>query len=386
MSEETHIINHLGEDREHYHNSVVPPIFQSSIFSFNSVNGLREGLKDEFGTPFYTRGHNPTVAILRKKMAALEHAEDALIFASGSAAIAAAVMSQAKKGDHVVCVDKPYSWTNKLLTGFLADYGVEYTFVDGRNPENVANAVQENTTLVFLETPNSVSLEMQDIAAIREKVGPDMCIAVDNSYSTPIFQNPIDLGADIVVHSASKYISGHSDVVGGVLCASSEIVRAIFKSEFMTLGGIISPNDAWLLLRGLRTLPMRIREVEKVTQEVLHYLEAHDKVEKIYYPMLESNEQYELAKKQMKGAGGLFSMEIKANSMADVENFCNNLPSFLITCSWGGYESLLFPTCALYESQNYGSTDLPWNLIRFYIGHEDPKSIIGEFENAFKLI
>ncbi len=367
-------------------NSVVPPIFQSSIFSFKDVNGLREGLKNEFGTPFYTRGHNPTVAILRKKMAALENAEDALIFSSGSAAIAAAVMSQAKKGDHVVCVDKPYSWTNKLLTNFLSDYGVEYSFVDGRSPENVSNAVQSNTTLIFLETPNSVSLEMQDIAAIRERVGEDICIAVDNSYSTPIFQKPIDLGADIVLHSASKYISGHSDVVGGVLCASSEIVQTIFKSEFMTLGGIISPNDAWLLLRGLRTLPMRIREVEKITREVLTYLEAHDKVEKIFYPMLKSNEQYDLAKKQMTGAGGLFSMQIKANSMSDVENFCNNLPSFLITCSWGGYESLLFPTCALYDSQNYGSTTLPWNLIRFYIGHEDPKSVIEEFENAFKLV
>lgn len=381
-----YIVNHLGENREDYMNAVVPPIFQTSIFSFKSVEELREGLKNEMGTPFYTRGYNPTVATLRKKLAALEKTEDALVFASGSAAVAAAVMSEVKGGDHVVCVQKPYSWTYKLLSNFLEVYGVESTFVDGKNPQAVADAVKSNTSLVFLETPNSVTFEMQDIAEIRRLIGDNITIAIDNSYSTPLFQTPIDFGADIMLHSASKYLSGHSDIVAGVLCADKKRIKKIFESEFMTLGGIISPNDAWLLMRGLRTLPVRMKEVAKVSQEVIAYLEDHPKVKKMYYPFSKQNDQLELAKRQMKDAGGLFAMEIDAKSMADVEEFCNNLPSFQITCSWGGYESLVFPTCALYESQNYGSTELPWNLIRFYIGLEDPDEIKGEFEAAFALI
>jgi len=381
-----HIVNHLGEDREHYQNAVVPPIYQTGMFAFKSVADLREGMAHELERPFYTRGFNPTVSVLRQKLAALEQTDDALVFSSGSAAVAASVLSEAKQGDHIVCVQKPYSWTYKLINDYLSNYGVEASFVDGRNAQNVIRAVKDNTTLIFLESPNSVTFEMQDIQAIRNGVGPELTIAIDNSYSSPIFQNPVKFGANIIIHSASKYIGGHSDVIAGVVCSDQRRIDSMFEKEYMTLGSVISPNDAWLLLRGIRTLPARMEAVAKSAQAVLAYLEGHPKVEKINYPFSPSNPQLTLARKQMSNAGGLFSMQVKANSMQAVEDFCNNLPSFLITCSWGGYESLLFPTCALYDSQNYGKTDLPWNLIRFYIGLEDPEEIKEEFESAFKFL
>lgn len=381
------IINHLGENRLEYENSVVPPIYQSSIFCFDSVDDLRQNLKRELEVPFYTRGVNPTVTMLRKKVAALEKTEDALVFGSGSGAIAAAVMNTVKAGDHVICVQKPYSWTGKLLGDYLSRYNVEVSFIDGKTVSNFKAAIQSNTKLIFLETPNSVTFELQDLRGVSKLAKKNGIRTIcDNSYSTPIYQNPADFGIDIVCHSASKYIGGHSDVVAGILCASKEIVQSIFANEFMTIGSIISPNDAWLLLRGLRTLPMRIKQSHETTLKVLDWLSKHPKVEKINYPFLETFPQIELAKRQMRGCGGLFSMEIKAESIADVELFCNSLHHFLIACSWGGYESLLFPTCALFDSANYNQTTLSWKLIRVYIGFENHQTIIDDFSQAFDKI
>jgi len=378
------IINQHGEHRENYLNSVAVPIFQSSIFSFDTVDGLRQGLKAEWCTPFYTRGYNPTVAVLREKMAALEGAEDALIFASGSAAIAAAVMNAVKQGQHVVCVQKPYSWTKMLLQKLLVNYGVETTFVDATNEQDVYAAVQEHTALIYLESPNSMTFELQDMAAIAAFAkNRGITTICDNSYATPLNQNPISLGIDMVCHSASKYISGHGDVVAGVLCGTKQRMRSVFENEYMTLGGIISPNDAWLLIRGLRTLPLRIKQANETGMTICSWLENHPKVEKVYYPFAASNPQIDLAKKQMKGSGSLFSFTIKASEISQVETFCNALHHFLITCSWGGYESLVFPVCALYDSQNYSGTTLPWNLVRMYVGLEPVEEIIADLEQAF---
>ena len=379
------IINHLGEDRSAYQNAVVPPIHQSSIYCFETVNDLRQNLKKELEVPFYTRGVNPTVVTLRKKLAALEHTEDALVFGSGSAAIAAAVMNSVRSGDHVICVQKPYSWTGKLLDDYLKKFDIEVSFIDGRKIEHFNNAIQSNTKLIYLETPNSVTFELQDLQAVSDLAKKHQIRTIcDNSYSTPVFQNPADYGIDIVCHSASKYIGGHSDVVAGVLCASKEIVHSIFSNEFMTIGSIISPHDAWLLIRGIRTLPMRIKQSHETTVQVINWLAKHPKVEKINYPFHPESEQFGLAQKQMRGCGGLFSMEIAANSVEEVEDFCNGLKHFLIACSWGGYESLLFPTCALFDSANYNKTTLSWKLIRFYIGFEEPETIIEDFKQAFE--
>ncbi len=378
------IINHYGENRSDYMNSVAVPVFQSSIFAFGSVAELREGLKKEWCTPFYTRGYNPTVAVLRKKLAALEGAEDSLFFASGSAAIAAAVISTVKAGDHVLCVQKPYSWTSKLLTVLLARFGVENSMVDGTETANVVNAVRNNTSLIYLESPNSMTFEMQDLKAIAQFARTHGITTIcDNSYATPLNQNPIKLGVDIVCHSATKYISGHSDVVGGVLCSTTERIRKIFEGEYMTLGGIISPHDAALMIRGLRTLPVRVKHANETGMRLLEYLENHPKIQKVYYPFANDNPQRNLALQQMSGAGSMLSVELKASDMKQVEEFCNRLKLFLITCSWGSYESLVFPACALYDTQNYSATTLPWNFVRLYAGLEPVEEIIADLEQAF---
>lgn len=381
----SYIINHLGEEREDYFRAAVPPIMQSSNFAFPSVDEMRRSLAHEMDVPFYTRGTNPTVAILRKKLAALEGAEECLVFSSGSAAIAAAVMSSVEAGDHVVCVAKPYSWTNKLLNQLLARFGVSCTLVDGTDPENFRKAIQPTTKLFMLESPNSITFELQDIeavVAIAKEQG--ILTAIDNSYSTPLNQQPIKMGVDMVMHSASKYLGGHSDIVAGVLCCSRAKAEQIFQGEFMTLGGVISPNDAWLMIRGLRTLPIRMERVAESTPKVVAYLESHPMVEKVLYPYSPHFPQYELARKQMKRPAGQFSLMLKAETVEQVDRFCDSLNHFLLACSWGGYESLIFPMSTLYTSMNYRSTDLPWNLVRFYVGLEEAEMLIQDLEQALE--
>lgn len=378
------ILNHLGEEKENYFNAVTPPIIQSSNFSFPTIAAMRESLKDEFGVHFYTRGNNPTVEILRKKVAALEGAEDALIFGSGSAAIAAAVMNSVKRGDHVICVKKPYSWTDKLLNKMLVNYGVETTMIDGSNIANFEQALKPNTKLIIIESPNSVTFELQDIRAVGELArSRGITTMIDNSYCTPLYQKPIEMGIDIVVHSASKFINGHSDVVAGVLCSDAKRIESIFHSEFMTIGGIISPNDAWLMLRGLRTLPIRLDRSTDTAEKAVAYLEEHPKITHINYPFSKKyNLQYDLAKKQMKRGGAMFSFLLDIETMEQADKFCDSLKYFQMACSWGGYESLIFPTSALYTSQNYGSTTQPFNMVRMYVGLEDADLLINDLEQA----
>lgn len=381
------IINHLGEERADYQGAVNPPIFQTSNFTVDTVEKLRYKIQHEFDSPFYTRGHNPTVAILRKKIAALEGTEDALMFSSGSAAIAAAVMNVVNSGDHVVCVQKPYSWTNFLLNHLLVNYGVTTAMVDGRDPENYRNAIQPNTKLFFLETPNSMTFELQDINAITSIAKENNITTIlDNSYSTPLFQQPAALGVDIICHSATKYFSGHSDIVGGVVCSSSERIRAIFKSEFMCLGANMSPHDASTLLKGLRTLQIRMEQVSRTASKVAFFLEYHNKVKKINWPFANSFPQRELAKTQMSNCGGLMSIELDVTSFEEVERFCNALKCFLLATSWGGYESLVFPICAFSKDKESHNHPLPWNLVRISVGLEDPEILMGDLDQALEKI
>ncbi|GIV44450.1 MAG: cystathionine gamma-synthase [Bacteroidia bacterium] len=375
------IINHLGEDRIQYKNAVAPPIFQTSNFCFDNVASMREAIQNELKNPFYTRGNNPTVEILRKKIAALEGYEDALIFSSGSAAIAAAVNANLQTGDHVVCVHKPYSWTYKLFQQYLKKFGVETTFVNPTQKNAYKNALQPNTKLFFLETPNSLTFEITDLEETVKVAKENHILTIlDNSYSTPLFQRASDFGIDLVCHSATKYLSGHSDVVAGVVCANQTMIEKIFYTDFMNIGGILAAHDAALILRGLRTLPLRIEKIYQSTLKVVNFLENHPKIEKVYYPFSSNNPQYELAKKQMKGCTGLFSIELKNSEPSKIEQFCNSLQLFLLACSWGSYESLVFPGIAI--------TPLPekWNLIRLSIGLDEPDALIKDLEQALSKI
>ena len=382
----SNILNHLGEERELGYHAVVPPIVQSGNFSYPSVAAMRAVVQQEMERPLYTRGFNPTVGILRKKVAALEHAEDALIFSSGSAAIAAAVMSFVKAGDHIVCVNKPYSWTKKLLVELLERFDVAHTFVTGTDPEDYRRAIQPNTTFFITESPNSLTFELQDLRAVAGIAQEHGIITLcDNSFNSPLFQNPIDLGIDLVAHSATKYLNGHSDVVAGVLAGSSTHMRQVMSKEFRTLGAVPSPHDAWLLMRGLRTLELRVNRSADSAAEVATFLEAHPRIKRVYWPGLASHPQHELAKQQMKRVAGLMTIELDAPDEAAVERFCDGLKRFLIAVSWGGYESLQWPVCALKGPSGY-YTDLPFSMVRLYIGLEDPDLLIADLRQALDRI
>ncbi|MBL7950536.1 MAG: aminotransferase class I/II-fold pyridoxal phosphate-dependent enzyme [Flavobacteriales bacterium] len=382
----SYILNHLGEEREDGYHAVVPPIVQSGNFTYPTVEAMREAVRYEMTRPLYTRGSNPTVSILRKKLAALEHAEDALVFSSGSAAIAAAVVSFVKAGDHIVCVQRPYNWTKRLLIELLDRFQVTHTFVDGTDAENYRLAIRPNTTLFITESPNSLTFELQDLRAVASIAKEHGIITLcDNSYSGPLFQNPIDMGIDLVAHSATKYLNGHSDVVAGVLAGRSDHIRQVMSKEFMTLGAVPSPHDAWLLMRGLRTLELRMDRSAENAAVIARYLERHAKVKRVHWPGLPTHPQHALAQQQMKRVAGLMTIDLNAPDEASVERFCNGLRRFLMAVSWGGYESLQWPICALKGPDGY-LTDLPYTLVRLYIGLEDAQVLIDDLDKALERV
>lgn len=379
------ILTHLGETRSNYFNAVSPPVIQTSNFVFPTLESFRNAISDELDNHIYSRGNNPTVEILRKKVAALEGAEDALICGSGMAAISLAVIANVKAGDHIVCVEAPYSWTKTLLTKFLPRFGVTHTFVDGRDIRHIEAAIRPNSTLLLLESPNSLTFELQDLracAALAKKHG--LVTAIDNTYASPLYQRPIELGIDISLHTGTKYLNGHSDVVMGVICASKAMTRKIFELDFMTLGPVLSPHDAAMAIRGLRTLELRLKRTDESAARIVDFLANHPKIERVLYPFHPSFPQYELAKKQMTGCGGLFSAYLKAEALEQAEAFFGRLRRFLLAVSWGGHESLVMPSAAFYNIPGRENSPLPFNLVRFYIGLEDPEWLIEDLEQALE--
>lgn len=380
----SYIINELGEDREQYFNAIAPPIMQSSNFAFNTVAAMRELLLDEYKGHLYTRGHNPTIDILRQKLAALDGAEDALVFGSGAAAIFAAVLSQVKQGDHIISVREPYSWARQLFENILPRFGVSTSFVDGRDIANFQEALRPETRLIYLETPNSFTFELQDIAAVAQlaRSKGNITTIIDNSYCTPLYQRPLDLGIDLCVQSGTKFISGHSDTLAGVITGTKEQVRRIFASEFLNIGSGIAPFNAWLLLRGLRTLEIRLQRCAETTRQVVAWLKQQPLIEKVYYPLDEDFPQYELAKRQMKGAAGLVTIQLNVRTQEEMELFSNSLQHFLMAVSWGGHESLAFPACAGLAEGDFDPAKERHRMVRLYLGLEDPAYLIKDLEQA----
>ena len=379
----SYILNELGEERENYFNAVAPPIIQSSNFTFRNVEDFRKGLADEYSATLYSRGNNPTVDILRKKLAALDGAEDALVFGSGIASISIPILSLLKQGDHVVSVAKPYSWTIKLFEKLLPKFGITVAFVDGTKTENFEKAIQSNTKLIYLESPNTFTYELQDleaVAALAKRKG--IVTMIDNSYSSPLYQQPYKMGIDLVAQSATKFIGGHSDVVAGVVTGSKVMIKKIFDGEFLNIGGNISPMNAWLLIRGLRTLPIRQERICNSTKTIVEFLSKHPKVEKIIFPFHPSFPQYELAKKQMKNAGGLFSFVLKEKSIGAIETFCNSLKHFFLAVSWGGHESLVIPSVVGIKKEDFDPENFGQRVIRIYVGLEEPDYLIADLTQA----
>ena len=381
----SYIINELAEDREQYFNAIAPPIMQTSNFAFKKVDEMRKAFEDEYSTYLYSRGKNPTVDILCKKLAALDNAEDCLVFNSGAAAIFAAVLANVKSGDHIVSVNKPYTWAQRMFNVILPRFGITTTYVDGREIENFERAILPNTTVIYLETPNSWDYAIQDLKAVAELAKAENIVTIcDNSFCTPIYQRPIEFGIDLSLQSATKYIGGHSDVVAGVLCGSKQMIEKIFHSEYMNIGSGISPFNAWLLIRGLRTLPMRLEHITKTTWKVIEFLQQHPKVEEVVFPFDKNFPQYNLAKQQMQGACGLLSFYIKANSIDEVELFCESLQHIVMAVSWGGHESLIIPKCAGMKREKFNAENKDHRMMRLYVGLEEAEYLIKDLEKALE--
>ena len=361
-------------------NAVSPPIFQTSNFCFKDFDELQAALAAEEKHTIYSRGNNPTVNLVEQKIAALEGAERAKLLSSGVSAISAAIMAFVSSGDHVICVEDCYGWTRNLLVTYLKRFGVEHTFVEGTRTEEIEAAIRPTTRLVYLESPTSLTFKLQDVRAVAAVArAHGIRTAIDNTWSTPIFMNPIELGIDLVVHSVSKYMGGHSDVVAGVVAGSAGDIDRIFKTEFLQLGTVPDPVMAWLVLRGLRTLGVRMPVHFASALHVARHLEGHPAVETVLYPFLPSHPQYSLATRQMRGGGGLFSFRLKTRELGKVKVFVNSLKMFKRAVSWGGYESLIFPSAAHF------SADPPADavsLIRLHIGLEDKETLVADLDQA----
>jgi cystathionine beta-lyase/cystathionine gamma-synthase len=271
-----------------------------------------------------------------------------------------------------------------MFNDILPRFNVSTTYIDGRNIENFERAILPNTSLIYLESPNSWDFAIQDLKAVAELARSENIITIcDNSYCSPIYQRPAEYGIDLVLQSATKYIGGHSDVVAGVLTGSKQMITKIFNSEYLNIGSGIQPFNAWLLIRGLRTLPARLERISRTTAHIVNFLKGHIMVEEVIFPFDENFPQYQLAKQQMTGACGLLSFIIRASTVNEIELFCESLQHILMAVSWGGHESLIIPKCASISPDEFDPHNREHRMLRMYVGLEEPEYLEKDLENAF---
>ena len=381
------ITAHYGEEYERYYNAIVPPIFMNSLNVFNEIDDYFDAKVHDKHTYVYGRVQNPTVRILEDKVAALEHGVAAFAFASGMAAATTAVLSVVKTGQNIVCIRNAYGPLKNFVENYCpAHLGTTLTYVKGTEISEFEEAITDNTGLVILESPASVVFGVQDIAAVCKIAhARGAKVYIDNSFCTPIFSNPLDLGVDIVMHTASKYMGGHSDLIGGVLAVRDEELANTIVSNRELFGGIIGPMEAWLILRGLRTLSVRVKAHEEAAMQVAQYLENHPKVDKVYYTGLKSHPQYDLVQKQQRGNTGLITFEIKG-STEDAKKVINSLQVFKIGVSWGGFESLACMPHMRLDEQTCQWLGGRQNLIRIHCGLEGVEALIADLDQALAKI
>ena len=381
----TEILHHMGEHDLPMH-AVAPPLFQNSIFCFDSYDDFYAALRNEAESYIYSRGNNPTVNLCEEKIAALEHTERAKLVSSGVAAISCAIMAFMAQGDHAVCVRSSYGWAGYIFDTYLKRFGIDVTFVEGNTAEEFENAIRPNTKVIYLESPATFTFTLQplrQVAELARKHG--IKTIIDNTWATPIYQNPADMGIDLVVHSASKYLGGNSDVVAGVICGSKADITRIFDTEFLPMGPVPDPFSAWLILRNLRTLHLRMPAHFRNALGLAEYLESRDDVENVNYPFLPSFPQYELAKEQMRGGSGLFSFRLKTRDKEKVKAVTNRVRFFKLAVSWGGYESLFEPTLLMFREGDPVPDDRI-SLIRVHAGLEDLEMLKADLAQALDSI
>jgi len=375
-------MTHLGETPEKYMKAVTPPVFMNSLHVFDSVEDYFavDIFKDEY---YYGRASNPTVTILEKKLAALEHGTRAVAFSAGMAACAAAILAICKTGSHIICIRECYGPVQHLLDDFLSEkMKIDVTYVEGRVLKEFEAAVQPNTDMIILESPSTLVFSVVDLEGVS-KIAKKHNIKtyIDNTYSTPIFQKPLDMGIDIVMHTMTKYIGGHSDLIGGVLISKDEDFMRKIMIQRDWFGSILDPMDAWLAIRGLRTLDVRMKRHYETAMNVANYLENHPKIKNIFYTGLPSHPQYELARKQQKGECGLLSIEIDG-SLKDVETFVNSLKLFGKGASWGGFESLAIAYTYNWNDKELKFHNLNKNIVRLHCGLEGTENLIQDLTQA----
>lgn len=400
------ICAHLGENPADHHGAVVPPIYQTSLFTFPDCDartrnyapatpaaeeGTAEGktAQNRAGGGVsaqydYSRVCNPTTDIVEAKVAALEGGEQGRCFGSGMGAISAAILSCVKSGDHIIAPETVYGPTRVFLQSYLQRFNISVTFVEGTDVQHWADALRPETTLVYLESPSSVLMKQQDLSAVaalaRAHGASTIC---DNSWATPIFQNPLLLGVDLVAHSATKYLGGHSDILAGVVVGSKERMHKITFDEGCLLGAVLDPFAAWLLLRGLRTLPIRMQAHQASARRIASALSEHSAVAEVYYPGMSHDTQPALTRGQLRGTSGLLSFALKEQSKARTHHVVDTLRYFGIGCSWGGFESLALPFHVSPTAMGDPSAEGRW-LIRLHIGLENVEDLWNDLEAALR--
>jgi len=378
--------------KQHSQGAVVPPIYQNSLFTKESWEEVDSSFDDRINNLLYSRGHNPSVRLVENKIADLAGGENAQLFPSGMAAISAAILSCIKSGDHIIAISNIYGLANNLLQSYLRPkINIELSYIKGDTIDDFENNIRDNTALIYLESPSSVVMSLQDIQEVA-KLAKERGIKtiIDNTWATPVFQKPLSMGIDIEVHSCSKYLGGHSDIVAGVLISSNEIYKNIFTREYELLGAKIAPFEAWLLLRSLRTLHIRMEKHMQNAMKIAEFLEAHPKIKKVAYPGLKSFPQYELGKKQMSGYSGLMSFQLASENLDRIKDFFNKLQLFQIGVSWGGHESLIYAPAISYLKElspsQFQGMGISLGDMRISVGLENSKDLIQDLDEALEIV
>jgi len=383
MKETTQIL-HQGDTPEEYYGAVNPPVVHASLFGYKTYQEFLEAQADMYHRPFYNRDFNPTVALLEQKIADLEHADAAIAFSSGMGAITAALLALLSQGDHLLIVESVYGPTRKFCNDTLTRMGIEVEYFPPTEAVSLASRLRAKTRLIYLESPGSLTFELQDLQAAAELAqSTGIYTIADNSWATPLYQKPLDLGIDVVVHSGTKYISGHSDLTLGLLACSTALYKKIKPTATM-LGAALAPDDAYLALRGLRTLPLRMAQHQRSALAIAHWLRRRPEVREVLHPGLRDFPGYELAKRQQSGHSSLFGFRLQPGTPEARRAFVDTLELFLIGVSWGGYESLILPLDTAYRNEPAWRSHrgLDDDLFRTSIGLEDTEDLIADLEKG----
>jgi methionine-gamma-lyase len=382
---------HAGGEHRNAHNALNPPIYQTSTFVFDSVQHVEDVMSFKSSDYVYTRGNNPTLRLFENRMADLENGIGAVAFASGMAAISSVLFSLVKPGEKVLTHKTLYGSSHSVITQLLPRYGMEYIITDLSGSPDLDALCDEKVRVIYFETPSNPSLVLIDIQKITEYAkSRNIKVVVDNTFASPYFQRPLELGADVVCHSATKYICGHGDVVAGVAVARDSAYLQSLKFDYMCeFGGVLSPFNAWLLLRGLKTLAVRMRQHEANAQALAEFLLAHPMVDSVFYPGLPGFPDHDLAKRQMSGFGGVLSFEVKGG-LDKAKRFVDEVKLIQLAVSLGDCETLIELPAAMthrgYDAARLAEFGLTESMVRISVGLESSEDLIADLEQAFNRI